>query len=231
MDKIEKLILVIVCIFILIIVWNIPSCDNKNLKQDNKLLLDLQDTLVKHRNKDGSQTAQIGILQSRNTNLILQLNTKDETIKSLQDEIKKNKDRIKNGGSISVFTTITTYQDSTKTSTSYLSDSSIVYKASSKDTTWVKWNTISNKNSTSLDLKVKNAYTVVIGSERVSLFKRKSIVEVTNKNPFTDTQALRAFEVKDTRRNKLSLGIQGGYGITLKGFGPYLGIGINFKIL
>ena len=220
-----------IIISIIITIINIQSCQKRELQSDNLLLINVGDTLNKKKNKDGSETAKIALLESYNTKLILKLNTQDETIKSLQNIINKNKERLGDQGSVTVFSTSTILSD-TQTTTVTVVDSSTVYSACNKDTTWIKWSTIATKDSTHLNLKVNNAYAVIIGSERSKWYKKKtSFVEVTNSNPYTSTQALRAFQVKDTRVNRIGLGIQAGYGITLKGLSPYLGLGINFKLL
>lgn len=219
-----------IIIGIMFILLLIKDCKNRKLKGDVTLLKELGDTLSKKRNKDNTETSKISLLESTNTKLILQLQTKDETIKSLQQAIRQNANFIKNGGSVTVFTNTTTYSNTANTNFIII-DSNSVYEASNTDTTWVKWRTKASKDSTHLDLEIKNAYTVVIGSERIGLFKRKSIVEVTNKNPYTSTQALRAFQVKEDKVRRFGIGLQAGYGVTLKGLSPYLGVGINFKIL
>lgn len=231
MDKAKITNIIIVSVAIIAIIINIQYCQKKELQSDNLLLINVGDTLSKRKNKDGSETAKIALLESYNTKLILKLNTQDETIKSLQNIINKNKERLGDQGSVTVFSTSTVLSD-TQTTTVTVVDSSTVYSACNKDSTWIKWSTLATKDSTHLDLKVNNAYSVIIGSERSKWYKKKtSFVEVTNSNPYTSTQALRAFKVKDNRVNRISIGLQGGYGITLRGLSPYLGLGINFKLL
>lgn len=227
-------ILLGIIVGIIIISLFLRGCKEDKFKQDNKMLISLlQDSIQRTRNKDGSQTAKISLLQNRNTNLLLSLSTKDSTIKWLQEEVKKAKSLIKKGGSVTVIESGTTFTGvATTTVFANTKDScNPIYKAQNKDTTWVKWSTISTKDSTSIKISTRDKYSVVIGSEKVRLFKRKPIVDVTSMNPYSTIKNMRAFEIKDTRVNRFGVGIQAGYGITLKGLSPYLGIGLNFKIL
>lgn len=237
MDKIEKKFKnnrlgLIFAAMILIFLAMLRICGvMTNKKQDViNLYENINDTLVTIKNKDSTETSKIALLQAENVKLFLSIKSKDETIIQLQKEVKKNKEQLKNGGSVSIVTVTTTYSSSAKSKDSIV-DNRQNFLASNKDTTWIKWNTIANKDSTTLNIKVKNAYTVVIGKEKIGMFKYKPIVEITNKNPYTSTQALRAFEVKDLREERFSIGLQVGYGITFKGLSPYLGIGFGVKII
>lgn len=224
-----------------IIILFIKDCKGKNLREDNTLLLNmLQDSLIKIRNKDGSQTAKIGLLQSRNTKLFLQAKTKDSTIAWLQREVRKAKSEIKNGGSVTIIGTSTTFSGTTTTSITstqpVINGDTIrlypVYESDSKDTTWIKYHITASKDSINLKFRSKDKFTLVLGEEKVSLFKRKPTVKLTSQNPYTDINSLRTMEVKDTRPiRRLSIGLQIGYGITFKGLTPYAGLGINFKLL
>lgn len=219
---------------IVLIVLFLKGCKEDKFKQDNNMLINLlQDSIQRTRNKDGSQTAKISLLQNRNSDLLLSLSSKDSTIVWLQREVKKAKSMIKGGGLVTVIESGATFTGvATTTVFTNIKDSCRpIYKAQNKDTTWIKWSTISTNDSTNIKISTRDKYSVVIGSEKVGLFKKRPVVEVISSNPYSTIKNMRAFEVKDTRTNRFGIGIQAGYGITLKGFGPYLGIGLNFKIL
>jgi hypothetical protein len=232
MDKIDKNLIINILLILVIIIISFRYCKKTNiLKSDKELLLKTGDTIVKTINKDGSESAKISLLTSYNTKLLLQIQTKDESIKSLQEAVKQYKNKLTNNSSVTVFTTNTIYTGNGTTTVSIV-DSSTVYIASNKDTTWVKWNTIANKDSTHLDLKIKEAYTVVIGDDsKWYQFRKLPFVEVTNKNPFSSTKAIRAFKIEEKVKTRFGIGIQAGYGITLGGLSPYVGMGLNFKLL
>lgn len=239
--EMRSLLVGILIALIAIIFASLKSCENRKLQEENNLLEGLQDTIRTMRNKDGTQTTIISMLQATSTKAFLDIKTKDETILWLQREVEKEKKKIKGGGGIVVIGGSTTFTGtSTNTIVAFnpVINGDTVYQYPTyktindgKDTLWVKYTIVASKDKTTLDLKVINKYKVVIGTERVSLFKRKSIVEVTNLNPYTSTETLRAFEVKDNRKTRISLGVQGGYGFTLKGLSPYVGLGVNYRLL
>ena len=243
--KRKEEITLVIAIIIGIIVLSFYLKNNAKLKQDKRnLIIAYQDTLVKYKEKDNSQTAKIGLLQDNNTNFILSMKNVSSDMKFLQEEIKKNKDLLKEvGNSIAVISANTTYTNSNITNIT--NNHSIIkgdtvynypeYTSSNKDTLWIKYKTIANRDSTQMFLKVKNKYSIIIGQEKFNWkhpFKITLIVKVNNQNPYTDVQELRAFQIKDNRPLKrVSLGGQIGYGITKSGLSPYIGIGVNFKIL
>lgn len=225
---------------IVILIGFLKDCKGNKLEIENNLYKGmLQDTLKKYKDKEGNQVAQIALLTDLNSNQFLKIKSKDAIIIELQQAVKEEKNKIKNGGSVTVINSSTNFTGTTTTTITstnpVINGDTIrlypVYETRSKDTLWIKYVIKSSKDSTNLDLQVKNKYKVVIGSVKDGWFKRKPIAEVTNYNPYTDTKSMRAFEVKDTRKNRISLGLQGGYGITLRGLSPYVGLGINFRLL
>lgn len=235
MGEVKNKIVILLCTVIIVVIMllYLRECENGKIKEEVNLLKSTSDTLVTKKNKDGSETSSISLLQASNLKLLLQLETKDQTILWLQKEVESERSKIKNGGSVTVLQGTTDYTGTASTTIQPImnGDSLLEYISQDSDTTWIKWRTIANKNKTTLDLTIKDKYKVVIGSEKVGLFKRKPVVEVTSYNPYSGVKSMRAFEVKDTRKNRLSLGLQFGYGITKSGLGPYLGFGIGFKIL
>lgn len=226
-------------IAIVIVMLGIKSCEVRGLERENKLYKDIQDTIIKLKGKDGNQVSQIALLTDASTKLFLKVKSRDGTIIELQQALKDEKSKVKNGGSVTIINSSTNFTG-TSTSTIISLNPVIngdtvrlfpVYESINKDTLWIKYLIKASKDTTTLDLQVKGKYKVVIGSIKDGWFKHKPIVEVTNYNPYTDTKSLRAFEVKDNRKNRISLGLQGGYGITLKGLSPYIGMGFNYKIL
>lgn len=204
--------------------------EKDRLNTENNLLKNSLDTLTKTKNKDGSETAKIALLEN-DTRTFLALKTMDSSIKSLQQEVSKYKSLLDKNGSVTVFSTTTIYNAGSRTSVSGTTLNPI-YTAYSKDSLWIKWKTIASKDSTHLDLFIKNAYSVVIGQERYGFLrlKTKPIVQVTNKNPYTTTDAIRAYRVS-VKPHKFGLGIHLGYGISTKGVAPYLGIGLHYNLI
>jgi predicted RNase H-like nuclease (RuvC/YqgF family) len=235
MNRQTLVIIGLVGVIILLLLFH--GCEARNFKEEINLLKAAGDTLTKTKNKDGTETAKIALLQASNTKMFLKLQTQDEEIRNLQSEVKKNKKKISSGGSVTTFSTTTDYTNIAKTDSTKkdIAGCDSIFYYSNKDSTWVKYSIESRKDSTTLHLKVKNAYTVVLGREKIGFLKWKTIAEVTNYNIFTSTKSLRAFEVKDTRNNRISLGLQSGGGLLFTGktinIGGYIGIGLNLRIL
>lgn len=234
MKKETILIPLTIAIIIISLLFINKKCeDNKQNKTDIKLLTGLlKDTLITIQHKDGSQTSIINLLSSTNADLLLQINSKDKTIQWLQSEVAKAKSEIKDGGSVTVIESNNEFADTIIPKITRNDSCNPIYIAENIDTLWVKWKVKASSEAVIVDIETKEKYSVVIGSEKIGLFKRKPIVEVTSYNPYTKIKNMRAFQVIDNSTNrKFSLGIQGGYGITLHGLSPYLGLGINFRLL
>lgn len=230
----------IVILIYIIIITNANQCTQNN---KNKLVYEniLNNTIKKVKEKNGTISSITNVIQDNNTKTLLALKANDSTIKYLQDEIRRNKNMLKDiGSSIAVIISSTTFSESNSSIISKIDSIKKgntvyyypTYTSKSKDTTWINYDIVADKDNVDLKLKVKNKYSVIIGIEKISFFKRTTVVKVNNQNPYTDVKELKAFQIKDERKiRRIGLGFQVGYGITLKGISPYAGFGINFKIL
>lgn len=202
----------------------------------------LLDTIKFYKDKDGKSHAKISTLEDDNTRNFLSIKSKDQTIKDLQFLVENFKAQLKGGGSATILgtetnvtkTTSTTVVKSTKDS---LKGNSLAcnptYSTSYSDK-WIKYEVTMNKDSTNFGFTSTNKYSIVVGSERKNKWKfwtkKESFCDVSNENPYDKTKTLRTFNVKQ-KKERVSIGIQGGYGITLYGVSPYLGFGIQFKLI
>lgn len=252
-EKIYKIVSII--IIVILILLNLKSCQtNKNTKKDYTNTINaLNDTMIAYKTKDGLQVAKISLIETENTKQFLQIQSKDTEIIKLQEEVKKNKKRIGNSGSVTVISNITEVQSSDTTHITlkdtvirndtvfiYPEYSSLIRKGIRKDSSyWVIANIKANKDSTSIGISLSNSYTVLIGNEKrkgfKNLFKPKvPFVEVTNENPYTSTKTIRAYQVKAPKPKRLGIGFNIGYGLILDSkpiFKPYIGIGIQYNII
>ena len=89
---------------------------------------------------------------------------------------------------------------------------------------------VASHDSTKLDLKIKNEYSIIIGEEKDGFLKKKSFVEIINKNPYSMTESLRTYEVSQ-KKKKFSIGPYIGYGIGVN-FIPQatVGIGLTYSL-
>jgi len=245
---------IILLLIILVILLLLKACDQKEtIETQANLITAMGDTLHVHTNSKGQEVASIEALQAQSVKYFLTIQTQDATIQKLQEEVKRNKDRINKTGSVTVVTSTTTVEGKnvttiTSVDTVYKNvgiETYPVYEASIKlgkrndSAYWVNSYIKASKDSISLSAKIENAYTVVIGMQKrkgfKNLFKKKvPIVEVTNENPYTSTKTLRAYVTKSPRPKRFGIGFNVGYGIILDKkpvFRPYIGIGLQYNII
>jgi len=245
-----------ITIIVILILLNIRSCKNtQDTKRDYVNTINaLQDTMTTYYNKDGMQVAKISLIETEKASMFLDIKSKDAVIIKLQEEVKKNKNRIGKSGSVTVITNTT--ELNTVDTTSYITSkdtiirndtvfiypeySSFIRKGLRIDSSyWITANVKANRDSTSFELGIQNSYTVVLGMEKAKSFKglfkpKIAFAEVTNENPYTSTKTLRSYQVKVPRPKRLGIGVNVGYGIILDKkpiFRPYIGIGLQYNII
>ena len=225
----------LILLLAIVILCAVEKNNRIKIKEQNNLLESLNTDLIKWKTKDSLNHAKIQVIKTQRINDFLELENKDSLILELKKEVKKHKKNITTGGnSITIFETNTNIKNSSKTK--IVSDTLKnypKYKSNINIDDWVIGNVFANKDSTKINLKIKNAYSVVIGSEKQGLFKKtKPYVEVINKNPFSETKSLRTYQVSLPKQKRFSLGISVNYGIG-KGFEfqPFIGIGIQYNLI
>jgi hypothetical protein len=190
--------------FIIILISS-PSKKDISNKSELDLFYDLKDTIKYYKNKDGSSTAQIKLLEADKKSLTKVLALKN---KSLSDLLKSG------STSSTVFKTLTVYDTVTKVRIDTVNS-----KPSFKDYTKDKW--------IELDIELKNDSlrksivlydSISVSFKKVSqgfLKRRKSVVEVKNYNPYVKINNLQSFDVTEKRFNLLFPGIAIGVAGTL----------------
>jgi hypothetical protein len=258
MNKERMYKVVSITIIVILVLLNLKSCKNtQDTKKDYVSTINaLQDTMITYRNKDGMQVAKISLIETEKASQFLEINSKDAVIIKLQEEVKKNKNRMGKSGSITVIenttnlatvdtTSYITFKDTivrNDTVFVYPEYSSFIKKGLKIDSSyWVTANVKANKDSTSFELGIQNSYTVVLGREKSkgfkALFKPKvAFAEVTNENPYTSTKTIRAYQVKTPKPKRFGIGVHVGYGLTFdKNYTPiirpYIGIGFQYNII
>lgn len=247
--------MVSITIIVILVLLNLKSCKKtQDTKNDYVSTINaLQDTMTTYRTKDGVQVTRISLIETEKASMFLDIKSKDDVIVKLQEEIKKNKNRLGKSGSVTVIenttelnTVDTTYITSKDTIIRndivfvYPEYSSLIKKGFRKDSSyWITANVKTNKDSIDFELEIQNSYIVTLGKEKTkgfkSLFKPKiSFAEVTNENPYTSTKTIRAYQVKVPKPKRLGIGFHVGYGLILDKvpiFRPYIGVGINYNII
>ncbi len=91
------------------------------------------------------------------------------------------------------------------------------------------------KGSLEVDsLWFNNKITISFGMEKWNIKKpfknRVPLVSFQDENPYSKVKSMKNVKY-DKPLPKISIGLQGGYGVTTKGLGGYVGIGINYSII
>lgn len=222
-DKIKNYLFI--GLAILAVILFIDACSaRKKLRAKNDIVEGLSQEIETWKNKDGQSVTKIQALESDNAQAFLEIETADKEIQNLQAEVFRYKSQLKKGGSVTVIETITEidtffdvavyYDTIRKDSFIYLNGT---YTANI-DNDWMKGGVIGRpENIQFKGLKIRNAYTVAIGSEKEGLFKkRKTFAEVTNMNPMSETATIRTYQVKSPRIKRIGIGptFTAGYDVT-----------------
>src|SRR5690606_23066170 len=174
----------------------------REVKEGRGLITSLQDTLKIVRNRDSSLTATISTLETDKVKDFLNLSVKDSTILELQSLVKDYKYKLKEAGSSATKLSTDTKVD-IKSPTEIgkgdtVKDNSLVYiypsyKSNFNLNNWIEGSVFANRDTTTLKLIVRNDYDVIIGSEGGIFKKRKTFVEVTSHNPYSEIKTLRTY--------------------------------------
>lgn len=230
------IIILLISIFSTVYLINI---DYKRTKQKINLIKSLQDSLQIYKNKDNNEVAKIGTINS-STKDFIDLKIKDKEIQELQKLVKEYKNKLKNQGSVTKFSNNTKVETKTITKIEYdtiiknnIQEIYPKYKSNFNLNNWVVGDIIASKDSTNINLGVKNKYAVIIGEESQGWFKpKKTFVEVINYNPYSSTEKLRTYQVEKPKNKLFSIGPYIGVGINQeRKFIPSVGIGLQYNIL
>lgn len=101
------------------------------------------------------------------------------------------------------------------------------------DNGWISYTQRMNKDSSFLDLKVRNSFSAIVGTEKGSLFKRgRPFVDLNLDNPYSEVKELRTYQVAMPPKKKIGIGLNVGFGfsgnLTPK---PYVGIGVSYNFI
>ena len=231
----EVFIAILVVIIAILYFTNLSY--QKEAKENANLVISLNDTLKTWKDKDSLSHTKIQIIETERTKDFLSLQSKDEEIIKLQKTVKQYEKQIKNQGSVTNFTSETKII----TKDSLVTDS-VCGKCSFYFSNSNPWFSVDasiyptktpNQLSLSLDLKVKNEYSVIVGEEKQGLFKKpKPFVEVLNHNPYSETKSLRTYQVSNkVRVKRFGIGPNISVGFNDKGFSWFIGIGLQYNLI
>jgi len=195
----------------------------------------LEDTLIQYRDKNGTLSSKVRVLEVLNKNQILELNTNKQTLIRLQDELKIQQGRVTNSVG---FSGQTKFDTIIKTEIKYVYDTifqdgdtilvPLKKYAVHHNDRWVNVNFDSDSSNTTINIQVENEYTV-------SLVKKKKKYEaiVKNYNPYSSVSEISAVSLQGfPRPKKFGLGVHLGYGINSSfRVQPYIGIGVSYNVI
>lgn len=196
-------------LFALIVIQYSTCNDYKNQSQElESLMASMQDTIKTFKNKDGEQVSQIALLQGSKDNLLLALGKSDARLSKLI------KDGVKSGTSFAQTTKIDTVMI-LKTDTV----NGVIERNSSISDKWMTIEIKERDDSLRTKVEMKDEVTVSFKEVSQGLFKKKkSVVEVTNANPYVKINGLRSFEIPQKKSNLkfwFGVGIGAGAGYLL----------------
>ena len=232
----------VISILLIVLILSIRKCSNYKYesKEQANLVSSLNDTIKTWKDKNNLSHSKIEVIETINPNDFIKLKSKDEDIQKLQQLVSNYKSKLKKQGSATIFETTIEIEDKVPTkvdSIVYPKDGLIVkkpvYNSSFNLGGWVVGTTKATEDSTQVSLKVKNEYSVIIGEESQGWFKpRKPFVEVINKNPYSETDKLRTYQVQTPAVKRFGIGPFVGYGIGSNfSAGVFVGVGLQYNLI
>jgi len=225
----------ILLIFFIIFIVFLRTCANSIV--NNKRIKNYNSEIKKWKDKDSVNHTKTKIIESQKIKYFLELKSKDSMITKLQKVVKNYKNKISKKGNVTLFSSNSKINNKSKTNitikdTIIKNDTVYLYPEYKSDfnlKNWVIGNTISNKDTTEINLKIKNEYSVIIGNERKNIFsKNKPFVEIINYNPYTDIKNVKTYKVSTPRTKRIGIGPYVGIGLD----GKYsIGIGVQYNII
>jgi len=200
------------------------------------------------RNKSGQLETKVLALETNSQELLALLGKSDEKVEELNKVIDKYKGRnselvsaliVANQTIVELKDTIT--QNNIVGSTeindtvyyTYEKDFNLTNPYNDKDSIqWVIGKVLLGKKDFSIAMLIKNEYEIAITRERKNIFSRwKSVVHITNRNPFDITKGAIAFSQPKEKRKPWVVSIGVGYGMSKDGLSPVVSINFGYKLI
>lgn len=192
-----------------LIVIQYSTCNYYKHQSDEQssLITASQDSIKYYKDRDGKNSAQIAVLEGSKDNLLNIIGKNDKAMTKL----------IKSGAKSGVVVNQVTRIDTLVLIKRDTVDGAITYK----NTLYNNWYTLDQSivnDSLSVSLEVRDSISVSFSKVRQGFLKpKKSVVIVTNANPYVKTSGLKAFDIPKNNNNKhkfwvgLGIGVGAGY--------------------
>lgn len=221
--KNRTLIVIIAILLILVgIFFVLWKKERDNLRENIDLTEALQSENETWKDKNQQLHVKTQILVTQSANDFIKLQSKDSAIINLQSLVKEYKGKLKDGGTAGTIGVDTDVDDSSPTTVTSR-DTVIInnkiyiypeYKSVFNLDDWVYGSVVSNKDTTTVKVKVKNDFDLIIGTESEGFLKgRKPFAELISKNPHSEVKKFRVYSVEVPRQKRWSIGPSISYGI------------------
>jgi hypothetical protein len=193
-----------------LVIISYNTCNNykNNYDEQSNLIVSMQDSVKYYKNKQGEIVAQIANLQGSKENLLRIIGDQDKQLARL---IKSNA----RAGAVFAQTTKIDTVLITKTDTV----NGIIERNSSISDKWMTIEVKEKDDSLRAKVEMRDELSVSFKNVSQGLFKKKkSVVEVTNANPYVKIEGLRSFEIPQKKSNLkfwVGVGIGAGAGYLL----------------
>lgn len=217
------------------------SIKNSELDMANNNYKALNDDFTTSINKYNQEVAKRKSLEFTNSKQLLEIETKDSLINLIKDEVKRLGNKVNDlNASVTALSVSTSFNGSSNEVVivrDTIHDRDLYYSDINNLGGWIEGFHMLGKDTSYIDIEVKNDFLVSLYYERdkgiKNILKPKyPVVELTNKNPYTNTKDLRVVNINDRRKTGTSIGLGVGYGITdnfqLK---PFIGISLHKTII
>lgn len=231
-----RLSAILLVLLLLLGVFAIRTIRNQGHTIDEQvnLIVALNDTVKTVRLENGDQKATIKSLSTGRTEDFLTIQSQDSSIRHLQQIVRDYKGKLSSGSSVVTVKGETIIRDTGSVRVDTVSNPVWPTYTSLITKKWYTANMRMNGDSSFLNLKVVNAYDVIVYKE-----KKQWVADVINHNPYSQTLQMRAYnvEIPNQRPKRVALALFGGYGLPLNGSnntlksGPFIGAGIAYNFL
>lgn len=188
-----------------LMVISYSTCNNykSNYNEQSQLIVAMQDSIKYLKNKDGEQVAQIALLEGSKEHLLSLVGKSDKRLAKLLKQGAKSGTAFNQTAKID--TVLVTKVDTANNKIEY---------SSSMNTEWVTLEVKAKDDSLQTKIELRDRVTVSFKEVGQGFLKpKKSVVEVTNANPYVKVDGLRSFDIPNKKSNaKMWLGIGVGVG-------------------
>ena len=193
---------------------------------------------TRYKNELGEERTRNKMLVSGNSNLLLQLRSRDTLILGMQRELTEMRKYLKDGGTITGITQSTSIGVKTPTVIDNTKPDP-VYRSKFNLDGWAWGDITAQRDTTYLNMKMRSELYITHGSEKsgfLGLGKRIPFVDVVDRNPYNITTNTRSFAVTK-KRISFDYGLGGTIGATtllkdgrmVNGFGATVGATFNIS--